>query len=493
MRVGILCLMQESNTFLNKKTELHDFESDLLLEGNEIKKNMIDAHHEVGGFLEGLENAGIEAVPIFAARALPYGTIKKQAFDQLIKKMFSLVEKVGPLDGYLVAPHGATVSEQYPDADGYWLSKLRKKIGLNKPIIGTLDLHANLSKRMVESTNALIGYRSNPHLDQRARGIEAAALIVKTLRREINPVQIAAYLPFIMNIEKQCTEISPCKEIFELATELRKSSNLHSLSVLQGYPYADVEEMGTSLVAVGDYSIQPTLSVLQKLSQELWNNRASFDGEGISLEKALYSVRQNLKRTCLLDMGDNIGGGSPADGTMIAEGLLKQRIPRSFVCLYDPESVEISKCAGVGSKINLEMGGKVDDSQGSSLASEVTVQGLFDGIFHERTPRHGGFTDFDQGKTAVVFCKSGLTVMLTSKRMAPFSLEQLRSCKLNPFDFNVLVAKGVNSPISAYREVCSRFIRVDTPGITASNLNNFNYLNRRKPMYPFEQNFEWEF
>ena len=76
MRVGILCLMQESNTFLNKKTELHDFESDLLLEGNEIKKNMIDAHHEVGGFLEGLENAGIEAVPIFAARALPYGTIK---------------------------------------------------------------------------------------------------------------------------------------------------------------------------------------------------------------------------------------------------------------------------------------------------------------------------------------------------------------------------------------------------------------------------------
>ena len=140
---------------------------------------------------------------------------------------------------------------------------------------------------MVESTNALIGYRSNPHLDQRARGIEAAALIVQTLRREINPVQIAAYLPFIMNIEKQCTEISPCKEIFELATELRKSSNLHSLSVLQGYPYADVEEMGTSLVAVGDYSIKPTLSVLQKLSQELWNNRASFDGEGISLQKAL--------------------------------------------------------------------------------------------------------------------------------------------------------------------------------------------------------------
>ena len=79
-------------------------------------------------------------------------------------------------------PHGATVSEEHPDADGYWLSQLRKKVGINKPIIGTLDLHANLSERMVESTNALIGYRSNPHLDQRARGLEAASLMAGMLR-----------------------------------------------------------------------------------------------------------------------------------------------------------------------------------------------------------------------------------------------------------------------------------------------------------------------
>ena len=101
-------------------------------------------------------------MPIFAARALPYGTICKQAFDQLMERMFLLIDQAGPLDGYLVAPHGATVSEEHPDADGYWLSQLRKKVGTNKPIIGTLDLHANLSERMVESTNALIGYRSNP-------------------------------------------------------------------------------------------------------------------------------------------------------------------------------------------------------------------------------------------------------------------------------------------------------------------------------------------
>ena len=106
-----------------------------------------------------------------------------------MERMFLLNDQAGPLDGYLVAPHGATVSEEHPDADGYWLSQLRKKVGTNKPIIGTLDLHANLSERMVESTNALIGYRSNPHLDQRARGLEATSLMSGMLRREFHPVQ----------------------------------------------------------------------------------------------------------------------------------------------------------------------------------------------------------------------------------------------------------------------------------------------------------------
>ena len=273
MRVGILCLMQESNTFLSKSTEFHHFEEDLLLEGNEIRDQMADAHHEVGGFFEGLESEKIEAVPIFAARALPFGTIRKQAFDQLLGRMFSMLEEAGSLDGFLVAPHGATVSEEHQDADGFWLSELRKRVGADKPIIGTLDLHANLSTGMIESTDALIGYRSNPHLDQRARGREASSLMARMLRQEIKPTQMAAFPPFVMNIEKQCTSLSPCKELYSLTDDLRRTKGLLSLSILQGYPYADVAEMGTSLVAVGDGPNDATALVLKELSEYLWNHR----------------------------------------------------------------------------------------------------------------------------------------------------------------------------------------------------------------------------
>jgi microcystin degradation protein MlrC len=139
----------------------------------------------------------------------------------------------------------------------------------------------------------------------------------------------------------------------------------------------------------------------------------------------------------------------------------------------------------------LQIGGKTDSNHGAPITAEVKVRGIYSGKFEEKQPRHGGFSCFDQGKTVVVENNSGLTVMLTTKRMAPFSLEQLYSCDLDPEDFDVLIAKGVNSPLAAYQEVCSLFIRVDTPGVTSANLDYFDYQFRRRPMYPFGKDFDW--
>tara|TARA_B100000809_G_scaffold176494_1_gene173897 strand:- start:299 stop:1777 length:1479 start_codon:yes stop_codon:yes gene_type:complete len=491
MRVGILSLMQESNTFIQSVTEFSHFEEDLLLEGEDIRRTLEQSHHEIGGFFQGLREQRVEAVPIFTARALPFGTVSSSAFAKLIEKMFFLTEKAGKMDGYLVAPHGATVSEEYPDADGHWLNELRNRVGSTVPIIGTLDLHANLSQQMVEATDALIGYRSNPHLDQRARGIEAAEMMAQVLRDEIRPCQKTVSPPFIMNIEKQCTTETPCKELYELAEQLRKRDGILSISILQGFPYADVPEMGSSLLAISEGDDGSAEIALKELSAHLWNSRSQFDGAGVDLETSMETLKKNSGRTCLLDMGDNVGGGSPADGTLLAQALMTHQVGRSFVCLYDPQATELACVAGIGQSVVLQMGGKTDSNHGVPITAKVKVRGIYSGKFEEKQPRHGGFSYFDQGKTAVVEIESGLTVMLTTKRMAPFSLEQLYSCDLDTEDFDVLVAKGVNSPIAAYQEVCSRFIRVDTPGVTSANLDHFDYQFRRRPMYPFEKDFDW--
>jgi len=481
LRIGILSLLQESNTFVSGTTTLQHFEDDLLLVGEAMGAALTGAHHEVAGVLVGLEQQGLTPVPLFAARALPYGAMDAATFSELMSRMFQQVAVAGPLDGYLVAPHGATVSASYPDVDGYWLARLRAEVGSLIPIIGTLDLHANLSLMMIDATDALIAYRSNPHTDQFDRGLEAAELMARSLKGEITPVQRAMFPPFVMNIERQATAESPCLELYRVAERLRQRPGVLSTSILQGFPYADVAEMGSAVIAVTDQDENLAVEIAAELSGALWNERTQFTATALDIDSCLNEIKHLQGRVCLLDMGDNVGGGSPADSTHLAHALVLRSIRKAFICLFDPVAVCVAS-----------MGGATDRLHGDPLVARVRVDGLYDGQFTENEARHGGIVNFDQGKSAVVTIASGLTVMLTSKRIVPWSLGQFACCDLDPQDFEVLVAKGVNSPLAAYASLCSHFVRVNTPGVTASDLSGFDYQWRRRPMFPFEPAVSWK-
>jgi microcystin degradation protein MlrC len=496
MRVGIIALLHESNTFIAEPTTFDHFEQNTLLVGEEIRARLADTHHEIGGFFEGLERAGtpatqFDAVPLFAARALPYGTVTANTFEHLLDMMFSELKRAGRLDGLLVAPHGATVSEKYRDADGQWLSELRRRVGPNMPIIGTLDPHGNLSPKMVAACNALIAYRTNPHLDQRQRGIDAATLLARTLRGEDRPTMAAAFPPMAINIERQLTSEPQCVPLYRLADEMLSRPSVLSNSILLGFPYADVEEMGSAVIAVTNDDRTLAERLAGELANHMWTHRQEFVGQMIGIDEALDRAAQLDGPICLLDMGDNAGGGSPADSTFLAHSLHQRPVPDSFVCLYDPQSVKQSAAAGPGGRVRLHVGGKTDDRHGAPLEDDFTVVSLHEGKFEEPEVRHGGFTRCDQGQTAIVRTDGGLTVMLTSRRMPPFSLRQLTSCGLDPAAFHILVAKGVNAPVAAYAPVCKHLIRVNTPGVTTADMEQLDYHHRRRPMFPFEPTTEW--
>jgi microcystin degradation protein MlrC len=200
MRVGIIGIQHESNTFQKAPTTWDQFEQGALLTGAAIQREYGASHHEIGGFFRGLDEEGIDAVPIFFAWALPGGAVTSRTLEKLLQAMLNELKNAGELNGLLVAPHGAAVSESRPDMDGAWLRELRSRVGPKMPIIGTLDLHANLSQEMVQATDALIGYRTNPHLDQRQRGQEAARLMARVLRGEVRPTHAAAMAPVAINI-----------------------------------------------------------------------------------------------------------------------------------------------------------------------------------------------------------------------------------------------------------------------------------------------------
>jgi microcystin degradation protein MlrC len=241
----------------------------------------------------------------------------------------------------------------------------------------------------------------------------------------------------------------------------------------------------TLVVADGDQTLAQRLA--DELADWLWTHRSDFVARLISIDEAIERAYSVPGPVCLLDMGDNVGGGSPADSTFLARALDRRGEGRALVCLFDPASVQAAQAAGPGARVRLAAGGHTDERHGEPLESDFTVVSLHDGKFRETQARHGGFTDCDQGPTAVVRTDRGLTAILTSLRMPPFSLGQITSCGLDPAQFQVLVAKGVIAPVAAYAPICRELIRVNTPGVTTADMAALPYAHRRRPLFPFEE------
>lgn len=486
-RVAIVGIYHESNTFHPHKTHFEDFEKGHLLFGDSIRSEYQNAYHEIGGMLEVLYAYDIEAVPVMFAEAMPGGAITSFTYDRLFHLLFEELNKVNKLDGILVAAHGAAVSESFADMDGHWLQKLRGFAGEDKPIIATLDPHANVSQQMVKATNALCAYKTNPHIDQRQTGKSAAALMVDTIRGKIKPVQHLIQSSVAISIEQQYTHASPCKELYELASQESKTACVLASSIILGFPYADVSDMGSSFIVVTDDDYLLAQHIANKLNKHLLTNKEKFVGDKIAIEEAIQKTKAADKPVLLLDMGDNVGGGSPGDSTFLTEALEKEDHLKFFMCLYDPEAVNFAREAGVDTTTIMTVGAKTDPLHGKPFTTSVRVDSLKKGVFRETQPRHGGQVTFNMGDIALVTTMKGNTLMLTSRRIAPFSLKQLTTFGIDPTNYDVLVAKGVHAPLAAYGEVCKTAIRVNTPGITQADMTALSFVNRRRPLHPFDK------
>jgi len=488
LRVGIVSVNHESNTFIPSRTTLEHFRSSVLLRGDELLRQYGDAHHEISGFIQVLRETGIEPVPILFAHAMPWGTVEDAALDVLWEMAREGLEAGGRLDGVLAANHGAGVNESRPDLDGWWLTQVRAAIG-RIPLIATLDPHANLTPPMVAACDGLIAYRENPHLDQRQRGEEAARLMAATLRGEIRPVPAASFPPLAINIERQLSFAEPMQSVQRELDRVRAQPGILSASVAMGFPYADVPEMGSAFVVVADHDEALARREAGRLENWLLENRELFRGEMISPLEAMDRLVMAAKPVGLLDMGDNMGGGAPGDSTLLARLCLERGLPDVFWYLPDPASAAAAIDAGPGARLRLFIGGKLPMSPAPPLDLEVEVTGIHDGRFADTKPRHGGRTGGDMGPTAIVK-SGGLTIMLTSRRSGPNgSIAPIRACGLEPANFAIFIIKGVHAPIGGYQEVCQTFIRVNTPGVTTADMDKLLYVRRRKPLFPFESPF----
>ena len=488
-RIALLGIYHETNTFIDAITTLDDFRQAFWLEGNAIRAEYAGAHHEISGVIEVIDQApDAELVPVFYAMATPGGIVADETYEAVLSRMMTLLDEILPVDGCIVVPHGAGVTPAYPDMDGHWLGILREKLGGSVPITGTLDPHANVSPAMVAATDFLVPYGTNPHIDQFATGQKAAEVMLATLRNRIRITQRLTQLPLAISIEQQNTTINPCKSLFEFAHQLKEKHQLLSVGILLGFPYADVAEMGSAFIIAtkkdGLEAFKEITVVGDHLTRYVLDHAQEFNGQKAKVDSLIEELPTAPKPVLALDMGDNVGGGSPGNSTFLLEYFEKKNIGGVFICLCDPLAVRHCADQQSGGPFEIDLAGT-----DKIYPVRAFLKFLSEGIFQEDTPKHGGFVNYDMGQMAVVETLAGNTIMLNSKRTMPFSLRQLTAFGLAPEDFQIIVAKGVNAPIAAYSPVCPTILQIDTPGVTQADMTLFSFKNRRKPMFPFEKIF----
>jgi microcystin degradation protein MlrC len=486
MKILAAGIMHESNTFAATPADRKRFEQGSLAFGDDVIPIWKDAHHEFGGFIEGASRFNFELFPSVMAWATPSGPVDDAVLDEVVERILTTARSM-KFDGVLLALHGAMVTRDFPSADTEVTRRIRAAIKDDVPLVVSLDFHANCDPKMAEYANAIVGYQTYPHIDQRQRGLLAAELIGRTIRGEIEPVTHIAKRPMIANILGQDTNREPMKSLMAAAREADKRPGILSTSVMGGFYYADVPAIGPSVIAVADGDRELAKATAEELADRMWQERHGLYVPCASPEEA---VRQAMAArngpVVLVDLGDNVGGGSAGDGTVLLAEIIRQMAVGAVVPLFAPDVVRECWRIGVGGRFTGKVGGAVDRLHGEPVEVSGTITGLFDGKWVETEARHGGRRHNDQGPTAVLKLDGGTTLLLDSLQTPPFSLGQLTSVSIDPKAASMIVVKAAVAYKAAYAPVAASIMEVDTPGVTAVNPSRFKYKNIPRPMFPID-------
>ena len=489
MRIAIGGFFHESNTFCRPLTTLADYERTRLYDGDEMIAPLRNTDTEIGGFLHGAEELGFTAVPTYYAWAWPAGPLSDECFRTILDRLKERLTAAcagGDVDGVLLQLHGAMVTESEDDPDGVILAEARSCLPPGVPLVVTFDFHANLSPLMVSSCHALLGYNTYPHVDLHDVGFEAARLLVRMVREDLRPVMALVKPPLMPHTVKQRTADGPMAHLMAMAREVEREEGVLRVSVAGGFAYADVPRMGMGVLAIAEGSEELAADVAHHIGDEAWALREEFTA---ALPPPVEAVRQAVTAprgpVVLADLADNVGGGSPGDGTVLLRELLRQGADGALVLLADPEAVSHAVAAGVRETITVRVGGKVDGRHGEPVEVTGRVRTIGDGVFRNLGPMRDGLVD-DQGRTAVLDC-GGVTLVLTERKLAMWNLEQLRSVGIEPTRQKIIVVKGAVAHRAAYGPIAAEMIEVETPGCCAGDVRQFTYEHIRRPLYPIDE------
>jgi microcystin degradation protein MlrC len=493
LRFAAAQLSHESNVFSAVRTDMAAFDASGIRRGQQILDDERGTNSSFGGFIAGSERLGFELVPILSVWATPSGIVDGPTLRTLLQEIIDGIHAAGPIDGVLLGVHGALVSQLDRDADALILESVRDAIGNEAPLVATFDLHANLSPRMVDAATMLIGYDTYPHVDMAARAEEACERIVQLARREIAPAAALVKPPMLPTSQRMTTDRSPMRDLIAMAHEWEAKPGVLAVSVAGGFPPADVEDAGLSVLAYSEGDVTLALEAAEAIADRAWAIRNQFLGGVSTFDEAatvLEGIRPGDKPLVLVDIGDNPWTGGPGDSVELLRFLLARKVQNAALALVcDPESVKACMSAGAGTIVRLTLGGKTDRLHGDSIELEAYVRLLSDGQYVNEGPMMAG-VHVDLGITAVLVI-DGIDVLVTSRAETPIDLEVFRSFGIEPTRKSVIALKGKGHFRAAFEPISSQVILVEGPGITGADLSRLPFQHLSRPIWPLDADADW--
>lgn len=491
MRIAIGQIWQESNTFNPQRTTRADFEQFGVLRGAELVSQMAETN-ELGGFIQSLRlwPERPDIIGLVRLPAWPTGPVTAETFDWLRAELLESLQASLPVDGVLLALHGALVAENEPDVEGNVLEAIRGLVGTRVPVVATLDLHANVTRRMVRAADALVLYHTAPHIDVFDTGRRGAAVLRRVLIDGQHPVTVFQKLPMVVPAERANTEdeASVSHALKLRLRELEADPSILTAGLATVQPWIDIPELGSAVVVVTSGDRGRAEAACRQLSATVWQRRREYLPELLAVAEAMRIAHAatGAGLIVLSDSADATTSGAPGDSTWVLRELLQYEWPRpALVTMVAPEVVAVAWQHGQGARLAVALGGRRDSRFSRPLPVSVTVEQLFQARFvmsgHLATN-----LAIDMGPS-VVLRQNSVWIVVTSRTGPHFAPQLFQAAGLDPFEASVLVAKSPCGFRAAYQERASRILLVRAPGCAPADFWNYDYHHIPRPLWPWDE------
>jgi microcystin degradation protein MlrC len=485
MRIAIGGFLHESHSFAPRPTTWADFRTPggfpAFVRGAGLFDALRPTSAPSAGALSVAEPRGIDLVPLAWCFANPAGPVTEEAFERvagcLIGDLAAALD-AGPLDGVYLDLHGAMMAEHFPDAEGELLRRVRAVVGLDVPITASLDPHANVTELMVEKADALVPFRTYPHVDMKAAGARAMELLIARIARGSPWPRAFRQLDYWTPLTMQCTMVSPMADVLAERARLAAGNGVVELGFCFGFPYADFPGCGMAISCYAEDQQTAEIAV-DHLKGWLDAHEADFAGgalpaaEGVA--RAIAAAAANPGRPIVLaDTQDNPGGGGHGDTTGLLAELIRQGAPAVLGMINDAESAAAFHAAGEGAEITLKLGGKSD---GAPIEVSARVLRLSDGCFTCTGPMSAG-NPADLGPSALIAI-GPVQVIVVSRKMQAHDQALFRHIGVEPAEQKILALKSSVHFRADFQPIAQEVIVVAAPGPVLADPSSLPFSSLR--------------